>query len=93
MNKPYKYTIRCTRTGEIQETNDYPLTHQLETWEPTNDPNVFERKLTKIAYVDTRYPAKIRLYNYLTYTKKGLEIPSYKPFAEYRKLGLPILNF
>ena len=29
------------------------------------------------AYIDTRHEARLRLYNYITYTKNGLKIPSY----------------
>ena len=94
MERPYKYTIICRKTGNIQETNIEPLLHQLQTYEPTETPNVMAIKQTKDCYIDTRYGAKIRLYNYLTYTRKGLPIPEYRPFAN-TEIGksLPILSF
>lgn len=71
-----------------------PLTHRLQTWEPTADPNVHELKQTKVAYIDTRYIAKLRLYNYITFTKRGLPAPGCRPF-EGTEIGktMPILNF
>ena len=76
------------------ETNTPPLLHQLQTWESTSNENVRELKQTKTAYMDTRYEAKLRLYNYITYTKKGLSVPKYKPFQN-SEIGktTPILNF
>lgn len=95
MNKPFKYTIICDKTKTVViETNQEPLLHQLQTWEQTSEPNVRELKQTKTAYIDTRYEAKLRLYNYVSYIKKCLEIPRYRPFAgtEIGK-SIPILNF
>ena len=82
------------KTNEFEETNIEPLRHHLETYEPTNDPNIRVLKQTKECYIDTRYEAKLRLYNYVTYIKKGLEVPIYKPFAN-TDIGVntPILNF
>ena len=53
-----------------------------------------ELKQTKTCYIDNRYNAKLRLYNYVTYTKNGLDIPKYKPFKN-TEVGRtkPILNF
>ena len=95
MKRPYKYTIICDKTGQVvSETNQPPLLHHLQTWEETEDPNLRILKQTKTAYVDTRYEAKLRLYNFLTFTKRGLEIPKYKPLkgTEIGKT-IPILNF
>lgn len=95
MKKPFKYTIICDKTKNVVlETNQEPLLCQLQTWEETSDPNVRELKLTKIVYIDTRYEAKLRLFNYVNYSKKGLEIPRYRPFVgtEIGK-SIPILNF
>lgn len=94
MNKPFKYTIICDKTGAISETNETPLLHHLQAWEQTDTPNVKELKQTKTAYIDTRYTAKLRLYNYITYIKNGLQIPRYKPF-EGTEIGktIPILSF
>lgn len=95
MNKPFKYTIICNKTKNVViETNQEPLLHHLQTWEETTDPNVRELKQTKTAYIDTRYEAKLRLFNYVNYIKEGLEIPKYSPFSgtEIGK-SIPILNF
>ena len=95
MKKPFKYTIICNKTKKVvMKTNKEPLLHELQTLEETSDPNVRELKQTKTAYIDTRYEAKLRLYNYVNYTKNGLEIPRYRPFAG-TEIGktIPILNF
>jgi len=94
MTKPYLYTIICHKTGKCEETNTEPLLHQLQTWEETEDPNIKVKKQTKTAYIDTRYKGKLRLYNYITYTKKGLSIPRYNPFKN-TEIGksIPVLNF
>lgn len=94
MNKPYKYTIICKKTGRIEETNIEPLLHHLQTWEETEDKNKKVLMQTKECYIDTRYEAKLRLYNYLTYTRHGLHIPRYAPYksGEVGK-SIPILNF
>lgn len=93
MERPFKYSIICNKTGRIEETNIAPLLHHLQTWEQTDKEEVKELRQTKTCYIDTRYEAKLRLYNYLTYTKKGKEIPKYKPFqgTEVGK-SIPILN-
>lgn len=95
MLKPFKFSIFCEKTRSfVSETNQEPHQHQLETWEETNEPNVRVRKQTKTVYIDTRYEAKLRLYNYVTYIRKGLPIPRYRPFdgTEIGK-STPILNF
>ena len=96
MEKPYKFTIFCNKTGRIiSETNIPPLSrYDLLTWEDTEDPKVKVLTQTKACYEDLRYNAKLRLWNYITYTKKGLKIPKYSPYAgtEIGK-SLPILNF
>jgi hypothetical protein len=95
MNKPFKYTIICDKTKKVvMETNQEPLLHQLQTWEQTSESSVRELKQTKTVYIDTRYEAKLRLYNYVNYLKKGLEIPRYRPFAG-NEIGksIPILSF
>jgi len=94
MKRPYKYIIIDNKTGDIEETDIEPMMYQLQTHEPTNDPNRFVLQQTKTAYIDTRYDAKLRLYNYITYTKQGKEIPNYRPY-DGTKIGksLPILNF
>ena len=94
MERPFKYLVFCNKTGDVKETNYTPLLHHLQTWEATEDPNVRKLKQTKTVYIDTRYEAKIRLFNYVTCTKKGLPVPKYKPF-EGTEIGksIPILNF
>ena len=95
MRKPFKYIIFCEKKKDfIQETNIEPLLHHLQTWEKTDNPNVRVLKQTKTVYVDTRYEAKLRLFNYINYTKKGLPIPRYQPFKN-TEIGksIPILNF
>jgi hypothetical protein len=66
----------------------------LQTWEETGEPNRKELKQTKTVFMDTRYEAKLRLYNYLTYTKNRLETPQYFPYAN-TEIGkeIPMLNF
>lgn len=95
MNKPFKYTIICEKTKKVLwQTNQAPLLHQLQTWEETAELNVRELKQTKTVYMDTRYEAKLRLFNYINFIKKGLEIPIYRPYqgTEIGK-SIPILNF
>lgn len=94
MDRPHKYIIVCQKTGKITETDIEPRLYDLQTYEPSDRENVSILKQTKECYIDTRYDAKIRLYNYLTYTKKGLPIPKYNPFIN-TEIGksLPILNF
>lgn len=94
MKKPYEYSIHDTITNSWSYTNVEPLLHSLETWQPTEDPKIRKKVKTKEVYIDTRYKAKLRLYNYITYKKYGLEIPTYKPF-EGTEIGksIAILNF
>ena len=95
MKKPFKYTIICDKTKNVViETNQAPLLYQLQTWEETSVKNVKELRQTKTAYNDTRYDARLRLFNYITYLKNGLEIPRYNPYkgTEIGK-SIPMLNF
>ena len=94
MEKPYEFRIVCKKTGNVVETNIEPSLYQLQTYEPTGVPNVSVIKQTKECYIDIRYAAKLRLYNYLTYTRKGLPVPKYSPFVN-TEVGksIPILNF
>lgn len=96
MQLPYKYTIICNKTKQIiRETNIEPRLYELQTYEPTDKENVKELKQTKTVYIDTRYEAKLRLYNYFR-RKEGLSTypPKYEPFkgSEIGKT-IPILNF
>ena len=95
MDKPYKFAIICNKTKKvISQQNHYPLLHELQTWEETSDPRVKQLRQTRTAYIDNRYEAKLRLFNYITYVKNGLEIPRYSPYAG-SEIGrsIPILNF
>lgn len=94
MERPLKYIIICNKTGQMEFSGILPSICYLETMEPAEQPNVFQRRQTKTVYIDTRYEAKLRLYNYITYTKKGLPIPCYNPFKG-TDIGIntPILNF
>ena len=93
MNRPYQYTIFCQKTGQTWETNFAPTLRELQTYEPTENPNMFILKQTKVCYVDTRYPAKLRLFNYLNNkTKEGLK--EYNPYANTEAgKSIPILPF
>ena len=77
----------------VEYTNIEPLKHQVESWVEIGD-GVSKLMQTKEVYQDMRYEAKLRLYNYHTYTKNGLEIPKYQPYKN-KEIGksLPILNF
>jgi hypothetical protein len=93
MERPFQYTIICQKSGAITQTNVEPSLDRLQTWEDAGN-GAFVLKQTKTCYIDTRYEAKLRLWKYINYTKKGLEIPRYKPF-ENPEIGktIPILNF
>lgn len=93
MNKPYKYTIIGISDRSIEDTNIKPSLRELQQYVYKGD-NTWELQQVKTCYIDTRYEAKLRLYNYITYTRNGLEIPMFKPF-EGTEIGksLPILNF
>ena len=93
MNRPFKYSIIDNESGYIYETDIAPTLRELQTYVRTSNPNIFVLKQTKECYIDTRYEAKLRLYNYVTYVKNGLPTPKYEPFkgTEIGK-SLPILN-
>jgi hypothetical protein len=65
MKRPFKYTIICNKTGKHWYQNSPPIISDLQTYEPTADPKIWELKQTKTAYIDTRYEAKLRLYKYV----------------------------
>lgn len=91
MERPYKYHIFDTITHKFSySTNIEPLQHELCAYVPTDKPNTFVNKQTKICYIDTRYEAKIRLFKYLHPELNR----AYKPY-EGTEIGksLPILNF
>lgn len=92
MNRPHKFFAVHKHTKEIKEYTS-EMFHPREEWEPI-DKKTSKKVMNWDIYEDTRYEAKLRLYNYLTYTKQGKEIPRYKPFAG-TEIGktIPILNF
>ena len=93
MNRPYQYAIICQKTGQIWETNFAPTLRELQTYEPTENPDVFVLKQTKVCYIDTRYAAKLRLFNYLN-NKTQESLKEYEPYAN-TEVGksIPILPF
>ena len=93
MNRPYQYRIFCQKTGQTWETNFAPTLRELQTYEPTNDPDMFVLKQTKVCYIDTRYPAKLRLFNYLN-NKTKERLKEYEPYANTEAgKSIPILPF
>lgn len=93
MQKPNRFTAIHNKTKEIKEFNNIMFRPRKE-WKETETKGTFKEIDNWTIYEDLRYKAKLRLYNYLTYTKKGLKIPRYKPF-EGTEIGksIPILNF
>lgn len=68
MQRPYRFTIICNKTGKTTLTDFPPRSMDLETWEPVEGAKgQFELKQTKTAYIDTRYEARIRLWRYVTH--------------------------
>jgi len=79
MKKPSKYTLIHRTTKEIKPWIGYtsaPLTHELMEYVDGVNTQVWD------AYIDNRYAAKLRLYNYITFAKRGLSVPKYKPTKE-----------
>ena len=79
MEKPYKYWLFNRITQELEPYLGYyspPVTHELFAYID----GVYCQKFD--IYIDTRYEAKLRLFNYITYTRKGLPVPVYKPSPE-----------
>jgi hypothetical protein len=89
MDIPYQFTIICRKTKEVTETNFPPLLRDLQTWELAETPNRFKLIQTKDCWIDTRYAAKRRLFEYLH--------PEYKQRNPYEgtEIGktISILNF
>jgi hypothetical protein len=95
MKKPFRYSIICNDTKKVVfETNVEPVTRNLQSWIDTKEPNIKELKITKTAYIDIRYNARLRLYNYVTFKRWGIDIPRYAPFID-SEIGesIPILPF
>jgi len=93
MEKPNKFFAIHSTTKETVYFNNLMFAPK-DRWVETENKGEFKSVYEWTIYEDTRYKAKLRLYNYLTYTKQGLEIPRYKPF-EGTEIGksIPILNF
>ena len=95
MDRPNKYLVKNLIDKTWEETNTLPPASQMQKFIADPDsPNIGRLKTVLEVFEDKRYEAKLRLYNYVTYTRNGLEIPRYKPFAgtEIGK-SIPILNF
>ena len=78
MEKPTLITLIHKETKEIKpfiSYREYPIADDLCEWVDIADGKKGKRELWT-AYVDTRYKAKLRLWRYITYTKKCKEIPS-----------------
>ena len=93
MEKPNRFFAIHNKTKETKEFNNIMFRPRKERQE-TETKGTFIEVETWTVQEDTRYKAKLRLQNYVSYTKKGLEIPRYKPF-EGTEIGksIPILNF
>lgn len=80
MEKPFKFFALHKQTREVREFNNMALRPY----------HFLGKEYEWIIYEDTRYPAKIRLYNYI-YKIKPFK---YEPFkgTEIGK-SIPILNF
>ena len=95
MDRPKKYLVKDLIDKTWEETNILPPASRMQKFIADHDsPNIGRLKTVMEVFEDKRYEAKLRLYNYVTYTRNGLEIPRYKPFAgtEIGK-SIPILNF
>lgn len=96
MKKPHRFYLMHNVTKEIKPFVSYrfePIKSDVFAYVETS-PGVKEYKEVFTVYEDLRYLAKLRLWKYLTYTKRGLEIPKYEPFKN-TEIGksIAILNF
>lgn len=91
MTRPFRFHARHKVNGK---TFDYTseMLHPRSEWVQQPDGANKEAMLWEI-WEDVRFDAKLRLYNYITFTKKGIEVPKYKPYAG-TEIGktIPILN-
>ena len=92
MPRPWKYYVDDTINRYLSYyTDNEPVKHELETYQPTEFKGVFKLKQTKVAYIDTRYESKLRLYNFL---KKKYGVPEPQRWADPETgKSKPILNF
>lgn len=66
MKRPFKYSIVCHKKKQvIFKTNQAPILMDLQTWEDIPGSNSKKLTQTKTTYIDTRYEAKLRLFNYI----------------------------
>ena len=64
--RPFKYFVICNKTKDVlYETNQAPTIDRLQSYVEQED-GTYKLTQTKIAYIDTRYEAKLRLYKYIT---------------------------
>jgi hypothetical protein len=93
MERPYRFQVFDTITKNWTFQDEEPRLDELQTYQPTADPNTRVLMQTKTAYIDTRYNARMRLYTYAR-KKYGLPIHKYRPYAG-TEIGktIPILNF
>lgn len=95
MDRPKRYLVKDLINKTLEETNILPSASRMQKFIADEGcPNIGRLKTVLEVFEDKRYEAKLRLYNYVTYTRNGLEIPKYKPFAG-TEIGktIPILNF
>lgn len=89
--RPYRFFLVHNETGQSKPFVGYteaPLTGDLCEWVD----GCFVQVWT--AYEDTRYAAKMRLFNYLNFTRQGLPVHRCTPFAGTRiGVDIPVLNF
>ena len=91
MSRPHRYHILDKITRNWEETDIQPRLDELQTYRPTERPDAFRRGETKACYIDLRYEAKLRLYNYL---KKKCGVPEPERWADPETgKSKPILNF
>lgn len=78
MEKPFRFIVIDNNTKKVLRQTNI---------EPSICENV-------TIYIDTRYEAKLRLFNYVTYTKHVLNIPKYEPYKNIKiGISIPIINF
>ena len=92
MEKPYRFFAIHNETKETIEFDHAGFAPRAVTKE-TEVKGVFTEVEMWTVYEDTRYKARLRLYNYVTYTKQGLEPPRYRPYANTQiGISIPILG-
>lgn len=87
MDMPYRFYAVHTVTKQIKEFNEQPMNHRFEEWQRI-DKITSKKVMLWEFWEDTRYLAKLRLYNYIH------KIKPWNPF-EGTQIGksIPILNF